>query len=55
MTDGRKSDIKRNWMGRHRRFLMVGIPLILAVIGLVFYGVIVLIERRVVRWHPSTE
>ena len=29
--------------------------IISGLIGLVFYGVIVLIERRVVRWHPSTE
>jgi NitT/TauT family transport system permease protein len=24
-------------------------------LGLAFYGVVVLIERRVVRWHPSAE
>ncbi len=25
------------------------------VLGLIFYGIIVLIERRVVKWHPKTE
>jgi membrane fusion protein (multidrug efflux system) len=30
-------DIKKNWMGRHRRFFMWGIPLIMAVIGLLLY------------------
>ncbi len=29
--------------------------IIAGMLGLIFYGVIVLIERRVVKWHPKTE
>jgi membrane fusion protein, multidrug efflux system len=37
MKTSRKDDIKPNWMGRHRRFLLLGVPLILAAVGLLFY------------------
>lgn len=37
MTTDRADDIKQNWMGRHRRFLMVIFPLLVAVGGMVFY------------------
>ncbi len=36
-TDDRKDTIKKNWMGRHRRFLMLGVPLILVAAGLLFF------------------
>ncbi len=38
MKNSGEDDIKKNWMGRHRRFFMVGIPLILAVAGLLYYA-----------------
>ncbi len=37
MTTGREDDIKTNWMGRHRRFLMLGVPLIMVIGGFVYY------------------
>ncbi len=32
-----RDNIKDNWAGRHRRFLMIGIPFIIAVAGMIFY------------------
>jgi len=37
MTSPEVTDIKQNWLGRHRRFFMVGIPLLLALAGVAFY------------------
>ncbi len=38
MKNGRGDGIKNNWAGRHRRLLMVFLPLILAVAGLLYYA-----------------
>ncbi len=37
MKTDQADGIKNNWMGRHRRFLMWGIPLLAGGIGLIFY------------------
>jgi membrane fusion protein (multidrug efflux system) len=38
MKKGHERDIKDNWMGRHRRLFMIGVPLILLAAGLVYYA-----------------
>lgn len=37
MKIGQDNDIKQNWIGRHRRFFMWGVPLLMAGIGGYFY------------------
>jgi membrane fusion protein (multidrug efflux system) len=37
MTSSETGDIKQNWLGRHRRLLMIGVPLMLALAGGVYY------------------
>lgn len=36
-NDQNDSDIKQNWMGRHRRVFTFGVPLLLAIVGIVLY------------------
>ena len=38
MKNSGEDDIKKNWMGRHRRFFMVGVPLIVTAAGLLYYA-----------------
>ena len=37
MKTSQTDDIKQNWMGRHRRFFMWGVPLMLLGLGVFFY------------------
>jgi membrane fusion protein, multidrug efflux system len=38
MKKNHENDIKDNWMGRHRRLFMIGVPLVLLVAGLLYYA-----------------
>jgi NitT/TauT family transport system permease protein len=44
--------VSRSNLDTPMSFLMVALS---CVLGIAFYGIVVLLERRFIRWHPSVQ